>query len=98
MGHLYDSFLKFSKPYAADPTNAPSKVILFLTMLALISSPSAPKPFGSHPFTTANRRVELSLPFSSERSSENAAACIKRLRASHSATQLFTVFAVSRSR
>jgi hypothetical protein len=72
--------------------------LAFLTMLALIFLPSAPKPFGSHPFTRANRRVELSLSFSSERNSENAAVRTKRLRASHSATQLFTVFAVSRSR
>jgi hypothetical protein len=48
--------------------------------------------------TAANRCVELSLLFSSERTNENAAACTRRLRASHSAIQFFTVVAVSRSR
>jgi hypothetical protein len=92
-----ESARSFNPPIALDVSIHYSH-LFSLTMLALISSPSAPKPFGSHPFTTANRRVELSLPLSSERSSENAAACTKRLRASHSAIQLFTVFAVSRSR
>ena len=41
--------------------------------------------------------MEFSLRFSIERTSENAAAFTARLRASHSAIQLFTVFAVSRS-